>query len=44
MWELPDLLRSLPHLSRMEAYAFAEDLSKARSVISKERLRDPWES
>jgi len=41
---LPDLLRALPHLSKMEADAFAEDLSKARSVISKEKLRDPWES
>jgi antitoxin (DNA-binding transcriptional repressor) of toxin-antitoxin stability system len=42
--ELPDLLRSLPHLSETEADAFAEDLSKARSAISKEKLRDPWES
>ncbi len=42
--ELPDILRSLPHLSKMEADAFAEDLSRARSLISKEKLRDPWES
>jgi len=42
--ELPDLLRSLPHLPKIEADSFAEDLSKARSLISKEKLRDPWES
>ena len=42
--ELPDILRSLPHLSKLEADEFAEDLSKARSLISKEKLRDPWES
>lgn len=42
--ELPDLLNSLPHLSRSEADEFAEDISKARSLISKEKLRDPWES
>jgi antitoxin (DNA-binding transcriptional repressor) of toxin-antitoxin stability system len=42
--ELPELLKSLPHLSKMEADEFAADISKARLLISKEKLRDPWES
>jgi antitoxin (DNA-binding transcriptional repressor) of toxin-antitoxin stability system len=42
--ELPDLLRSLPHLSKTEADEFAADILKARKILSKEKLRDPWES
>jgi antitoxin (DNA-binding transcriptional repressor) of toxin-antitoxin stability system len=42
--ELPALLRSLPHLSRDEADAFAEDLARARDELGGEDSRDPWAS
>lgn len=42
--ELPDLLKSLPHLSKEEADGFAKDISETRTLLSKENLRNPWES
>jgi len=42
--DLPDVLRSLPHLSEREATAFGEDLESARTPLTAEDLRDPWES
>ncbi|HEX2081264.1 MAG TPA: hypothetical protein VHG08_26410 [Longimicrobium sp.] len=32
--DLPELLRSLPHLSEEEAAAFAEDVEKARAEMN----------
>lgn len=42
--ELPDLLKSLPRLSKLEAHGFLKDLSGARATLAKRKLRDPWES
>ena len=42
--ELPEILRSVPHLSREEADNFSHDLSNARDELSSEGLRDPWQS
>ena len=42
--ELPELFRSLPHLSRQEANAFHKDLHQAKKRGARESLRDPWES
>lgn len=42
--DLPAILRSLPHLSKKDAVAFAKDVEAARSVLATSELRDPWES
>lgn len=42
--ELPALLASLPGLSPEDAASFAMDLDGARSTLSREPLRDVWES
>lgn len=42
--DLPDLLKSLPRISKQEATEFLQDISKARSALAKRKLRDPWES
>jgi len=42
--ELPDVLRSLPHLTPDEAEAFERDIEDARARLSIEGVRDPWES
>jgi len=42
--DLPAVLRSLPHLRPDEAEAFGRDIEEARQALSRERLRDPWES
>jgi antitoxin (DNA-binding transcriptional repressor) of toxin-antitoxin stability system len=42
--ELPDLLASLPSLSRDEAKDFEHDLAAARAELTRLPVRDPWES
>jgi len=42
--DLPDILRSLPHLSKKDAAAFAEDVEAARLALASDKLRDPWAS
>ena len=42
--DLPAILRSLPHLSRNDAAAFAEDVDLARRSLAAGELRDPWVS
>jgi antitoxin (DNA-binding transcriptional repressor) of toxin-antitoxin stability system len=42
--ELPGLIDSLPHLSAVEADAFAVDLETAREDLSRTEVRDPWPS
>lgn len=42
--ELPDLLSSLPHLSREDLDGMAADLERAREEISGHPPRDPWAS
>jgi antitoxin (DNA-binding transcriptional repressor) of toxin-antitoxin stability system len=42
--DLPEILASLPRLSREEADAFAEDLSRIRQSILDQAVRDPWQS
>ena len=42
--DLPSVLRSLPHLTPEEAAAFERDIEEARAELSREELRDPWES
>lgn len=41
--DLPAILRSLPHLSKNDDIAFAEDVESARRTLAGE-LRDPWAS
>jgi len=42
--DLPDVLRSLPHLSTKEATAFAADMDAARKTRGEGELRNPWAS
>jgi antitoxin (DNA-binding transcriptional repressor) of toxin-antitoxin stability system len=42
--DLPELIGSLPHLSRAEATAFAADLAAARDELPRAPLHDAWES
>ncbi len=42
--ELPDLLFSLPHLSKEDLEGMAADLEQAREKISRNPVRDPWAS
>ena len=41
---LPDLLRSLSHLTPEEAKHFAEDIDRAREDMDAEAPKSPWES
>lgn len=43
--ELPELMKSLPHLAAGDADSFARDLVEMRNEIAAvEGLRDPWDS
>ncbi|MCX6348399.1 MAG: hypothetical protein NTV79_02700 [Candidatus Aureabacteria bacterium] len=42
--DLPDILRSLPHLSKKDTGAFAADVEAARLALASDKLRDPWAS
>ena len=42
--DLPGLLRSLPHLSKSDAGAFAEDVESSRKTLATGELRNPWAS
>lgn len=42
--ELPEILSSLPGLSKEELNAFSKDLEEARKQMTNEKLRDPWVS
>jgi hypothetical protein len=42
--ELPGLIDSLPHLSAVEADAFAADLETAREDGARTEVRDAWPS
>ncbi len=42
--DLPGILRSLPHLAKGDASAFAGDVAAARKARRGEGLRDPWAS
>ncbi|MBI1883905.1 MAG: hypothetical protein HYS08_06830 [Chlamydiae bacterium] len=42
--ELPDILKSLSHLSEEEAVSFRRDVDLLRRKSRKESLRDPWAS
>lgn len=42
--DLPAILRSLPHLSRADAVAFARDIEAARAALAASDLRNPWAS
>lgn len=42
--ELPDLLFSLPHLSKEDLEGMAADLEQAREKISRNPVGDPWAS
>jgi len=42
--DLPAILRSLPHLSKTDVTAFAEDIKSARSALPTNEPRDPWAS
>ncbi len=40
--DLPELLKSLPSLTKGEADAFLKDILMAKSRLAKRKLRDPW--
>ena len=42
--DLPDVLRSVPHLSKRDAMAFAKDVEASRKARANDALRDPWAS
>jgi antitoxin (DNA-binding transcriptional repressor) of toxin-antitoxin stability system len=42
--ELPEILASLPRLSRGEADSFASDIETARAELALRSPRDPWAS
>lgn len=42
--ELPGLFVSLPHLSAVDADAFAADLAAARDDLARAEAPDPWPS
>ena len=42
--DLPSILHSVPHLSRSDATAFANDVDAARTDLAAGELRDPWAS
>ena len=42
--ELPELFKSLPHLSKQEADGFLKDMATTRARLARQVLRDPWGS
>ena len=42
--DLPSILRSVPHLSKADAAAFASDVDAARTDLAAGEMRDPWAS
>ena len=42
--DLPAILRSLPHLPKSEAVAFADDVEAARDALATKGLTNPWAS
>ena len=42
--DLPAILHALPHLSRNDAAAFADDVEMARVALAAGEARDPWAS
>ena len=42
--ELPEIWRSLPHLSTEDAGAFLKDVNRSRARLARRPLRDPWVS
>lgn len=42
--DLPAIIAGLPSLDEADLEAFSEDVSKSRSGLKKEVLRDPWAS
>ena len=42
--DLPGILRSLPHLSKGDSAAFAQDVEASRDTLASDELRDPWAS
>lgn len=42
--DLPEILRSLPRLTELEAKSLADDLALSRQTQITESLRDPWAS
>jgi antitoxin (DNA-binding transcriptional repressor) of toxin-antitoxin stability system len=40
--DLPELLRSLPSLTKGETDAFLKDIQMVKSRLAKRKLRDPW--
>ena len=42
--DLPDILRSLPHLAHGDAAAFAADVDDARASMPSGNPEDPWAS
>ena len=44
MGEIPGLLACLPTLTESEAEDFSADITRARTSLGKEGLKDPWDS
>lgn len=42
--DLPDIMASLPSLSKSDADAFSKDIMKSRKSQQKMETRDPWDS
>ncbi len=42
--DLPEIFRSLPHLSEAEAKDFEKDIYAIKAEFKGEELRNPWES
>ena len=42
--DLPEILRSLPHLPESDRKVFAADVEKARRGLTAQPLKDSWES
>ena len=42
--DLPSILRAVPHLSRTDVAAFANDVDAARTDLAAGELRNPWVS
>ena len=42
--DLPALFASLPHMSRVEAREFADDVARGRESLDGAEVRDAWQS
>lgn len=42
--ELPDMIQSLPKLTKQEADDFIRDIETARAELNSNHLKDPWAS